>query len=607
MSDDSLVLYVGERGGESGLVAKLDSADHEWRLVTAETVADGVGTVEHRPVACVLSEQQLPDGTGTELLAELREREPFLPVLLLAKQWSRPVAQDAIAGNVTDYLVRAEESYSVTGVVERVEAAVDRYSEYSRQRENSQMFREMLDRLPLHLFVKDTEGRHVRVGKHFIETLDHDTSEMHVDEVTREAMLGATDLDLSPAAHAKRAYEDDMHVLVTEEKKITEELAGGSAASDWRRTAKVPWYDERGSLRGLLGYSMVIEQKKLYEQDLERHRKIVEAAGDPMYILDRNGRFVFVNTALVEASGYPESELLGSSAGLLIDESDLETGTDIVEMLRDSEKNQETFEMDLVTAGGERIRCENHIALLSPVDGTRQVAGVVRDITERKARTKQLEVFDRLLRHNLRNELNIVTVNAESITRQTDGSVAQLAAEIQDVSRRLVQLAETGRQIVNVLTDSHSTQPIAVGELVHPAVDSVRAEYPDADITVAGATDSVFLETLPELEQAIAELTQNAVIHSDRQTPSVTISVEVNTDTVELRVADDGPGIPAQERSVLTEDTRIDSLQHSSGAGLWLVKWIVTYSEGTLSFADNHPRGTVVTITIPRGEATTGA
>lgn len=46
-----------------------------------------------------------------------------------------------------------------------------------------------------------------------------------------------------------------------------------------------------------------------------------------------------------------------------------------------------------------------------------------------------------------------------------------------------------------------------------------------------------------------------------------------------------------------------DQLRHSSGLGLWTAQWGATAAGGRLRFADNDPRGSVVTLSLPTGPA----
>jgi signal transduction histidine kinase len=104
------------------------------------------------------------------------------------------------------------------------------------------------------------------------------------------------------------------------------------------------------------------------------------------------------------------------------------------------------------------------------------------------------------------------------------------------------------------------------------------------------------------LPSAVDNLVENAIEHNDRERPHVQVTVErATTDGVshvEIRVADDGPGIPDTDRRLLVGDPDA-RLEEATGLGLWLVNWIVTESGGSVSYAPNEPRGSVVTVRLP--------
>lgn len=59
-----------------------------------------------------------------------------------------------------------------------------------------------------------------------------------------------------------------------------------------------------------------------------------------------------------------------------------------------------------------------------------------------------------------------------------------------------------------------------------------------------------------------------------------------------------GPGFPNRNaRHVL--DREIDALNHGSGLGLVLVYWVVQLSEVAIEFSENHPQGSVVSVSLP--------
>jgi signal transduction histidine kinase len=100
------------------------------------------------------------------------------------------------------------------------------------------------------------------------------------------------------------------------------------------------------------------------------------------------------------------------------------------------------------------------------------------------------------------------------------------------------------------------------------------------------------------LESAIRNVLENAVVHNDGPEPTVEATVEADGDGYRIVVADNGPGIPAVERTVFTE-ARETALEHASGLGLWLVHWIVTESGGDLTIDTREPTGTLVTMRLP--------
>jgi len=123
-----------------------------------------------------------------------------------------------------------------------------------------------------------------------------------------------------------------------------------------------------------------------------RFDTLVEALNDPVYVLDDQGRFVYVNDAFVALTGYDREEILGSDPSLIKREPDLSKGEDqLGEILSDDGPESITFELDVYPKDGEPIPCEDHMSVL-PYEGEqfRGSLGVLRDISERKARQRAL-------------------------------------------------------------------------------------------------------------------------------------------------------------------------------------------------------------------------
>jgi signal transduction histidine kinase len=121
--------------------------------------------------------------------------------------------------------------------------------------------------------------------------------------------------------------------------------------------------------------------------------------------------------------------------------------------------------------------------------------------------------------------------------------------------------------------------------------------HPAATLTFEGPAEA-WVQALPQIEQAFEELIDNACSYAG-EAPSVSVTVAVG-ETVEVRIADDGPGIPESERAIVAAETLEEPLFHGSGLGLWLVSWLVTYSEGNVRIVDDGDEGTTVVVSLPR-------
>ena len=124
---------------------------------------------------------------------------------------------------------------------------------------------------------------------------------------------------------------------------------------------------------------------------------------------------------------------------------------------------------------------------------------------------------------------------------------------------------------------------------------------------VVEASEPVTIKASRELlGQALANLVDNAIkygANAEGPIRRVVVSAARDGDTLVLRVADNGPGIPTEERErVLQRFVRLEKSrsQPGSGLGLSLVAAVVRLHNGTIELGDGDP-GLVVTIRLPVG------
>lgn len=219
------------------------------------------------------------------------------------------------------------------------------------------------------------------------------------------------------------------------------------------------------------------------------------------------------------------------------------------------------------------------------------------DITEQKRRQERIQVLNRVLRHNLRNELTGARGYTRLLADDPDDA-AEFVEQITEHHDRLISMGDKAQRIERMLElDRDAADPTPLSEIVR---DSVAEVDSDTDVAIGSGR---FTVSVPEayslrinpaiLQMVLVELLENAVQHGDD--PEIEISFREVDDT--LVVTDTGPGIPDIEIEVLRTETETPT-KHGQGLGLWLIKWGVDRLGGSIDIEADHS-GTRVEIEIP--------
>ncbi len=144
------------------------------------------------------------------------------------------------------------------------------------------------------------------------------------------------------------------------------------------------------------------------QRTTERYETILNTAVDPIYQLDTAGNIVAVNDAAVEFLGYDRAALVGSDVSLVMDDDDVARGQEFIKSgLTDGNQEVQTLETEIQTSDGERVPCEIHIAVLEMDDEFEGTVGIIRDVSGRRERERQLRERDEFL-EQISNSVNDV-------------------------------------------------------------------------------------------------------------------------------------------------------------------------------------------------------
>ncbi|MXR51969.1 PAS domain S-box protein [Halovenus sp. WSH3] len=320
-------------------------------------------------------------------------------------------------------------------------------------------------------------------------------------------------------------------------------------------------------------------------RELGREAALTELE-DAVLILSDDGRLVDANPAGERLLGTTVEEGLGRdisalapTLGALLDEQ----GQAQIDLERDGKRRYYDVRVSALTRGYGAV--SGHVLSL-------------RDITERRQREQRLDVLNRLLRHNIRNELNLVRGKIElaGTTIESQDAHDHLDDAIAAVDGIVARSNKLGRLSRMLDTDQRKRIDIAA---------ELRGEDEAGNLDFEGGTvdldlpESLVVSGGNAVVAAFEELLSNGIEHNDSPNPRVELRVDDETTESHavIEVSDNGPGIEPQEFETIRSGEET-ALRHSSGVGLWFVNWVVEAAGGTVSFRNDE--GCTVRVRLPR-------
>lgn len=456
-----------------------------------------------------------------------------------------------------------------------------------------QLFRSLIDEANDSVFVLDPQtGDFLDVNQEAADSLGYDRRELLEKNVADVSSFAD-----SPAAFPKPVFTADSAGPNKDE--VWHTRADGS---EFPVEISAKSVDIEGERYGLAIARDITERK-------ERERHLRTLIGNLPGIAYRCDHTVGWPMELVQGRS---EELVGYTTDE-IESGDVSWGADVIhpedrrqvqEQVAAHVEKDEPFELTyrVRTKDGEEKWVWEKGRAVSPFHRqTTKLEGFITDISDQKQLEQRLSVANRILRHDIRSAVNVIQGNAE-LARSAERDPSTQLQTIQREAERLNRLGENARIIEEAVggavseTETMDLVPMLEAKLFHlkhnhPAVQIVR-ELPE----------SAEVEAAHRLGEAVQNVLDNAVFHNDQATPEITVAVnrEVRDgeDWIAIEVRDNGPGIPVDEIEPIL-DGEETALKHTSGLGLWVVKWIVEGSGGQLEFSENDPRGSVVRLRLP--------
>lgn len=350
-----------------------------------------------------------------------------------------------------------------------------------------------------------------------------------------------------------------------------------------------------GTTRGgtVLLFRDVTERETLQR----RYRALIEKSPNVIAVCGEDGLVRYVSPSIERLIGHRPTEIEGRPVIDLVHPEDRREAQHAFERAFDSAEPQ-SLTHRIARDDGSYRRFETVIERL--FEDAREVVITATDVTEARRYEQRLQVLNRVLRHDLKNDTNVIGGYADLLRDHVDEEGDPYLDVIDRKVRTLTHLSDQAREIDVALHSDAARTEIDLAELVARLCESLESSYPHATVSVA-VPESAVVTADELLESAVRNVLENAIVHNDGDDPHVEATVVPDGDRLRVDVADDGPGIPPVERTVFSE-ARETALEHASGLGLWLVHWIVTESGGDIEIATREPTGTVVRMWLPRAD-----
>ncbi|WP_380674380.1 PAS domain S-box protein [Salinigranum sp. GCM10025319] len=341
----------------------------------------------------------------------------------------------------------------------------------------------------------------------------------------------------------------------------------------------VPRYDASGEPVGTL--TLFVERTE-GSQPTVTHAEAMEASIDGMAIVSDDGTFEYVNAAHAHLYGYDDaSDLVGESWRQLYGADERERfETEVFPELR----RTSGWRGEAVGRRADGTTFPQEVSL-TELDGEGFVC-VVRDVTRRREterelarRNRRLDEFASVASHDLRGPLGIARGNVE-LARTVDEGVADRldAAE--------AALDRMDRIIDDVLSLARGVDG---GDTTTVSLERTVADCWHGDDRVTVTADLRFVADRDRLQRLLENLFRNAVEHGSAgeesdQEESAAAALGADAGDVEIRVgpladdpgffvADDGPGVPVDERESVFE-AGYSTSDSGTGLGLSIVERI---------------------------------
>jgi len=450
------------------------------------------------------------------------------------------------------------------------------------------------------IFVHDTEGNVIDVNQAAVEMYGYSREELR-------------DTDPGSVSSGEPPYTEDKA-----RERIQRAADGEAQTFEWQgrdRDGVVFWEEvslSRAVVNGETRVLAIVRDVDDRKRAKHRFQTLIDNLPGIVYRCrnEPGWPMLFVGGQCEALTGYTAEALESGDVSWGDDISCSDDTTDIVQEIETALDAGEPFEFTyrIQTADGEdRWVWERGQRVDLPEEDGPILEGFITDITDRKryeqrleTQRDNLEVLNKVVRHDIRNKLQLVRIYADMLQAEISGEHADVVESVIEAAHDAVDITTTARDVTEVMLQSDAdSQPTRLRPVLENEIDDIRSNYDHALVRVDGSIPEIEVVADDMLESVFRNLLTNAVQHNDKDLPEVTVSVTVDAETARVRIADNGPGIPDNRKDEVFEQGSMALDSEGTGLGLYLVDTLVDRYGGEVRVEDNDPEGAVFAVELP--------
>ncbi len=459
-----------------------------------------------------------------------------------------------------------------------------------RLREAKEKYEELFEGANELVVITDREGQ--------IKRINRKTSE--VSGYSEKELKGQSVLKFAHPEDREEYIEFWEEILEGEE--VTKTIRGVDKGGNvfWLKAGGRP-VREDGEIVELQYSAQDITERKRAEEALkeseQRFRSVVENSHDGILIANDDYEFVYVNDRFCEILGYSEEELIGEDFRQFMDKESRELVADRYKRRQRGEEIPPRYEFNVIRKDGEKRVVEISSTTIEKSEGETFTVAQILDITESKRRKEREEFLHSLLRHDVKNKIQIIR-NSLALLEDTDLSEEQ--EEFVDMAIKSCRKGHGLIEKVRTLRDleDEEAKEMSLGPIINRVISEKEPSLSSEVIKLEQDVKNVDVLAGPLLEEVFSNLIDNAVQHADCDT--IRISTEVSEGKCSISVADDGQGVDDDIKDVLFDRGFTRGESSGSGLGTYLVKEIVEGYGGEVEIKDSSSGGAKFIVTLER-------